>query len=276
MHLVHRVPGGPQQHARRLGFGLAIGNQETWAGGGREGNAGLQFGIITPARAGERLRPAMIEDIFSIGMALEIKRQQRDGRIVPFEQKMQWTPAGLGGGRTGFFKRAKESMACERIGQCPCSPARQAVPDGSADLARRSAESRLRFCHATSKTASISTATLRGSEEVPTAALACRPASPNTSTKRSEAPLTTSGCCVNPGAALTKPVTLTTRLTRSRSPSSAMAACAMTLRPASRAARLASSRLISAPTIPTYSRPLAPKVIWPDMNRSAPVRTHGT
>ena len=85
--------------------------------------------------------------------------------------------------------------------------------------------------HVISNIASTSTATLRGSEPAPTAARACLPVSPNTCTIKSEAPLTTSGCCVKPGIALTKPVSLTQRLTRSRSPPQASRSCAIRLRP---------------------------------------------
>ena len=53
--------------------------------------------------------------------------------------------------------------------------------------------------HSTSTTASISTVMLRGRLPMPTAERAWRPASPNTSTNRSEQPLMTSGCCAEAG-----------------------------------------------------------------------------
>ena len=49
----------------------------------------------------------------------------------------------------------------------------------------------------------------------------CRPASPKTSTSRSEHPSITAGVWLNPGAQLTIPSTFTIRSIRSRSPSSA-------------------------------------------------------
>src|SRR4029077_13158010 len=65
---------------------------------------------------------------------------------------------------------------------------------------------------------SISTGIPPGSELIPTTERACRPRSPNTSTNRSEQPLTTFGWSSKSGAALTIPSTLTTSSTRSRSP----------------------------------------------------------
>src|SRR5262245_27475846 len=58
-------------------------------------------------------------------------------------------------------------------------------------------------------------------DETPTAERACFPQSPNTCTKRSEAPLITFGCSVNAGSELTIPSTFTVRFTLLRSPSSA-------------------------------------------------------
>ena len=46
---------------------------------------------------------------------------------------------------------------------------------------------------------------------MPTADRACLPASPNTSTNRSDTPLTTAGCSVKVGAELTKPTSFTMR-----------------------------------------------------------------
>src|SRR5579863_5957058 len=71
---------------------------------------------------------------------------------------------------------------------------------------------------ASSTTASTSTATPSGSEGTPTAARAWRPASPNTSTNRSEAPLTTLGWSVKSADELTKPPRRTMRRTFSRPP----------------------------------------------------------
>ena len=69
--------------------------------------------------------------------------------------------------------------------------------------------------------ASISMQKCRGSSNMPTADRACWPASgPKRSKKRSDAPSITANCRSNPGAEFTIPVTFTTRLNRSRDPSS--------------------------------------------------------
>src|SRR5204863_9247563 len=65
---------------------------------------------------------------------------------------------------------------------------------------------------------SISTAIFFGREHIPTAERACLPFSPNTSTKRSEHPLITCGCCSKVGIAFTIPSTFTIRFTLLRSP----------------------------------------------------------
>jgi hypothetical protein len=82
-------------------------------------------------------------------------------------------------------------------------------------------ESWLPVHSASSATSSISTGAPAGSELTPTAARACRPASPNTATSRSEAPFTTFGCAVKSSVQLTKPPTRTMRFTFARSPTSA-------------------------------------------------------
>src|SRR5215470_2080025 len=66
---------------------------------------------------------------------------------------------------------------------------------------------------------SISTEIWFGSMTLPTAERACRPASPNTSTNRSEQPLMTFGESLKFGTALTMPSSLTMKSTRSSEPS---------------------------------------------------------
>ena len=61
--------------------------------------------------------------------------------------------------------------------------------------------------------------TLRKNKSVtPNALRACLPASPNTSNNNSEQPLVTKWCSVNDSVELTKLITFTTRLTRSKFP----------------------------------------------------------
>ena len=65
--------------------------------------------------------------------------------------------------------------------------------------------------YSTSNMPSTSTATLRGNDPEPTAERACLPFSPRTSTRRSEAPLTTLGWSAKSATAFTKPTILTHR-----------------------------------------------------------------
>jgi GntR family transcriptional regulator, carbon starvation induced regulator len=71
------------------------------------------------------------------------------------------------------------------------------------------------------KMASTSTAAFPGSAATPTAVRACRPDSPNSAMKRSEAPLMTAGGEGNPGTQFTNPPTRRHSAIRSRLPSEA-------------------------------------------------------
>jgi hypothetical protein len=82
-----------------------------------------------------------------------------------------------------------------------------------------------------SKMPSTSVATPNGRVFVPTADLACLPADPKTSFMTSEAPLMTLGCSTKSAGQFTNPTSLTTLLTRSRSPSQASLTWEMRLRP---------------------------------------------
>ncbi len=79
-----------------------------------------------------------------------------------------------------------------------------------------------------------------GRTAIPTALRACRPASPNTSSSSSLAPLTTWGWPVKSGALATKPVTLTMRRIAARPPA-AEAAAASAFSAQIRASALASA-----------------------------------
>jgi hypothetical protein len=70
---------------------------------------------------------------------------------------------------------------------------------------------------ATSKMASTSTAASNGNAATPTVVRAWRPLSPNAATIKSDAPFSTFGPSRKSGAELTKPTSLTTRVTLSRS-----------------------------------------------------------
>src|SRR5581483_7495507 len=96
---------------------------------------------------------------------------------------------------------------------------------------------------------SISTGPRRGSAATPIAERVWRPAAPNTSTSRRLAPSTTVGCSAKSPVQATNPVTVRTRATRSRVPSSA--------RSSDRALR-AHHAAHSTPTWVATSRPSSP------------------
>ncbi|KAG1529754.1 hypothetical protein G6F50_017781 [Rhizopus delemar] len=99
-------------------------------------------------------------------------------------------------------------------------------------------------------TASISTATPWGRDATPTALRAWRPASPNTSTIRSDAPLAMALWRVKSGVLATKTPRRTTRATRSRRSPVAAAICDRMLRPDSFAASTPSASEIWLPSWP--------------------------
>jgi hypothetical protein len=102
------------------------------------------------------------------------------------------------------------------------------------------------------KMASTSTETPLGSEPQPTAARACFPASPKTSTIKSEAPFATTGWSEKFGVALTKTPNLTHFSTKSRLPLQASCNWDKILMTQIFVAFFACSMVMSSPTLPIY------------------------
>src|SRR5262249_51348373 len=115
--------------------------------------------------------------------------------------------------------------------------------------------------HFTSTMISTSTGASSGNSATPTADRACAPASPNTSTNSSDAPLITPGWPVNPGADATKPTTLTTRVIESIPTSASTAANAF--RAHVRASVLPTSGATSPPTLPVTVKSPDTDGSWP-------------
>src|SRR5208282_5867591 len=280
-HLDH---AGDERLAR-AGRGRGV-DEQARPGDRREGDRDLQLGVIAPAGALVRLGPAVIEDIFAVGVALEVHgcRGDEPARLV-LHDEVAGQPAGLAAGRAALLEGREEGVADARVVGAGDGVPRLGLdlgdaldePDGRrlAPVRHGGPPSGAASAQATSSTAATSTATFTGSEPEPTAKRACLPASPNTSTKRSEAPFTTLGWSANSGTALTKPCTMATRLTRSRLPSCACAWARM-LRAQSRAAARPSSSEISLPTLPKYLSSPFQKVTWPETNRMLPTCTAGT
>src|SRR5665213_1675694 len=264
-----RRPGGEQ---RAAGFFLRriFGDQQSPSRHRRERHAGLKLGIVATAGPLECIGPTVIEHIFALGMTFQIERKNALNGTVFLNRQMARPPTTARGGGAGLLAGREEFVARERVRIGAALRIRALVPGCGADIRRRARNPRDdgRFRHASSNIASTSQATLRGRDPAPTAARAWRPASPRTSTKRSEAPFATSGCCVNPGTAFTKAVTFTQRFTLSRSPPHAALICASTLMAQIRAAALPSSTEMSLPTMPTYLMPSGATVIWPDVKTS--------
>src|SRR5438132_3688294 len=118
--------------------------------------------------------------------------------------------------------------------------------------------------HLTWRMSSSSMAMFRGSSAAPRARRAWRPASPKIWTRRSDAPLMTAGCWVKPSAEATWPDIRTTRLIRSRLPSSCLA-IAKAFNSVSFAASYPCSTVRSLPSFPA-------KTILPSLNGPVPLR----
>ena len=114
-----------------------------------------------------------------------------------------------------------------------------------------------------------------GSTATPTAARAWDPASPKTSPSRVLAPLITAGWAVNEGSEATYPVTFTTRVIRSRSPTSASIA-ARALRQQVAASSAACSWVTAPPTLPVSGSAPSTKGSCPEVCTWFPVATAGT
>src|SRR6056297_432291 len=133
----------------------------------------------------------------------------------------------------------------------------------SAMRQRHAAKDLWQCAHLIWNTPSISTATPKGSEGAETAARACLPASPSASPMKSDAPLITAGCWVKSAVELTKPVSFTTRTSRSRSPPQAALTCASRAIAQTFAAAAPASTSMSAPSLPVSS--VSPSLaIWPE------------
>ena len=151
----------------------------------------------------------------------------------------------------------------------PARPVQPAMGDGPL-------QERGRKGHRSRNTPSTSTAAPRGSATTPTAERAWLPRSaPSAATISSEAPLTTRGWSKKPGAEATKPVSLTTRRSRSQSPSQAARACANSASAQALAASAPASTSMSAPSVPRITPP-ASREIWPETCRRFSARTKGT
>src|SRR5579872_285284 len=88
------LPGIEQQTRCQRDI-LARSNKEFASGYRREWYTRLQLGIIAATRPRKRFSPSMIEYIFAVGMALQIKRKQRHVAALTRQHKVHRFPAGF-------------------------------------------------------------------------------------------------------------------------------------------------------------------------------------
>ncbi len=113
-------PGDLGQHvdhgvADRVGERAGPGEQ-TRPRYGREGDRGLELGIVAAAGAFEGLGPAMVEHVLTLAVALHVKRHRAQQRAVGrFGQEILRLPAGAPADRLGILQRLQEAMGQERV-----------------------------------------------------------------------------------------------------------------------------------------------------------------
>ncbi len=82
----------------------------------RERNADLQFGVIAPSRALERIREGIVEHILALAMGLKITRQDAlDPPRRILQHQMLAKPAGLARRRSRRLERQQKRMFDEGI-----------------------------------------------------------------------------------------------------------------------------------------------------------------
>ena len=89
----------------------------------RERHRDLELGIIGPACALERVRPAMVEHIFALAVRLQIgRRGGSQMRSAVLDQERRGRPAGALADASRRFQRGQEGVADERIVACQAGP----------------------------------------------------------------------------------------------------------------------------------------------------------
>ena len=104
-------------HGVAHAFGVGAGpHEQARARHRRERHGDLQLGIIAPAGALEGLRPAMVEDVFALAVALQIERGgAQQGAVLGLGQQVLRLPAGAPADRLGILQRLQEPVAEEGV-----------------------------------------------------------------------------------------------------------------------------------------------------------------
>ena len=122
------------EQSRPHGAGLrAFRRQQARPRHRREGNGNLELRVVAAAGPLERLGPAVIEDVFAVGMALEIHRRgAENGAGAVLEDDVPGEPAGFRRARAALLQGREKGVADERVGG-----AGAAVPVGGRHRADR-------------------------------------------------------------------------------------------------------------------------------------------
>ena len=109
--------------------------QETPPGRGREGDGGLQFGVIAPARALVSVAPGVVKDVFALAVGLGVKRHDRDHVLPRPRDKVMGLPAALPTDGARGFQRPQKAVRGEGIDRAPTVGLRAGatVPRGGGD-----------------------------------------------------------------------------------------------------------------------------------------------
>jgi len=116
-----------------VGVVLAFGNEQARAGAGSEGDGCHQFGVVAHAVLAVGVGPGPVEDVFAVGVALDVKRHGSDRSAVLRDDEVVRLPAGVGAGAAALLQRQQEFMAQEGAGGVGIR-VDQAVPEVDADV----------------------------------------------------------------------------------------------------------------------------------------------
>ena len=111
-----------------LGVRIRLRHQQAATGGRSEGHACLQLGVVVLAGPVPGIRPAVVENVFALGMAFHVHGHDAQQGVVFFQAQVEGLPAGSAGGAAALFQAAQEFMADERVVRNGASGIGAAVP----------------------------------------------------------------------------------------------------------------------------------------------------
>src|SRR5690625_2857565 len=90
-------------------------HQQPGRGCRRERDRRLKLRVVIAARAFESMCPSMVEDIFALAVAFQVKRHGAGNPPLMHGDQVMRRPAGPGRGRSAFLERGEEAMREKRI-----------------------------------------------------------------------------------------------------------------------------------------------------------------